>query len=510
MRLVTSCARLAVILALPAIAFPATLSFQNHTQKNDPNFGGGAPLYFHADLNGDGHEDLIFAYRPEMGDQDTFAVQLAKGDGTYAAPVSYKLPAYGYYVNWLVIADYTSDGFPDIIALGANAVYIYRNDTHGTFTLNSTINFASNSQEEFPTGVAGDFNHDNIQDLAFVAGGYLYVWFGAGNGSLNIGPSMGVHGDNPQLGDFDGDGKADLLLSDNVNHNVAYVLYGDGRGNFLKTTTLTFDTPSTATQAESYVHFSAGDANSDGKSDVLATQPLLQKSRVFIYYGDAGRTLANRTSVLIGRCIDNAASVADLDGNGYNDLIVEEHDCANPGTGPLYVDVLTRNANSSYNPDQTVYWAQSINGVKYPLPNPAEVLRANADSKPDLLVTQCADDRCDGYLTTTQFNTTEPYNIVCYPPNGTHGINVCSPPQGPTYSTSSPVVFNIGASGSVPQRDVEVWLDGKKVAEQIDGFSDYTFLYKSLPVSLGHHKVDIYAAGWDQSTQRKSFDLWVQ
>jgi FG-GAP-like repeat len=510
MRPAMSCARLAVILAIPAVAFPSSLSFQNHTQPNNQNYGGGAPLYFHEDLNGDGYEDLVFAYHPEFGDQDTFVVQLAKGDGTYGAPVSYKLPAYGYYVNWLVLGDYSSDGYPDIIALGANAVYVYINDGHGAFTLGSTINFASNSQEESPTGVAGDFNHDNKLDLAFVAGGYLYVWFGTGTGSLNIGPSMGVHGDTPQLGDFDGDGKADLLLRDNVNYNVAYVLYGDGSGNFLHTTTITFNTPSTATQPESVVHFSAGDVNSDGKSDILATQPLLQKNRVFVYYGDTSRQFASRTSILIGRCIDNAASVADLDGNGYNDLIVQEHDCSNPNTGPLYVDVLTRNSNSSYNPDQTVYWAQSVNGVKYQLPYPPEVLRANTDSKPDLLVTQCADDRCDGYLTTTQFNTTEPYNILCYPPNGTHGINVCTPPAGPQYSTSSPVTFNIGASGSVPQRDVEVWIDGKKVAEQIDGFSDYTFLYQTLAVSPGQHQVDVYAAGWDQSTQRKSFTLWIQ
>ena len=32
-------------------------------------------------------------------------------------------------------------------------------------------------------------------------------------------------------------------------------------------------------------------------------------------------------------------------------------------------------------------------------------------------------------------------------------------------------------------RDVQVWIDGQKEAEQIDGFSNYTFLNKSLSLS---------------------------
>src|SRR6185312_15750190 len=113
MRPMMSHARLAVILALPAVAFPATPSFQNHTQSNSSVFGGGAPQFLHADLNGDGHEDLIFDYHPEMGDQDTFAIQLSNGSGGYLAAVSYKLPPNGQYVNSITLGDFTSDGAID-------------------------------------------------------------------------------------------------------------------------------------------------------------------------------------------------------------------------------------------------------------------------------------------------------------------------------------------------------------------------------------------------------------
>jgi hypothetical protein len=502
-----SCARLAVILALPAVAFSSSLTFQNHTQSNDPNFGGGAPLFLHGDLNHDGREALVFAYHPEHGGQNTFAVQLSTGDGTYGPATVYPIdPATG--IEQVVLGDFNNDGALDILVSAYDGnFYLYQNDGQGKFTPAGTFPFTTDTGGTYTAqATVGDFNHDSLSDIAFVYAGRLYVWFGNGKGGFTPGPSMSVNGGSPMLGDFDGDGKADMLLVDPVNYTRAYVLYGDGAGNFPHTTEVDF----TTTNPQNFVNWSAGDVNSDGKTDILATQQQVYASRVFVDYGDSARQFSSRTSMLVGRCVDGPASVADMDGNGYNDLIVEEHDCSNPNSGPLYVDVLTRNADASYNADQTVYWAQPVNGTVDQLPNPPQVLRADTDSKPDLLVTQCADDRCDAYTITTQINTTEPYNIVCYPPNGTRGINVCGPPMGPQYSTSSPVTFNIGGAGTVPQRDIEVWIDGKKVAEQIDGFSDYTFLYTTLPVSLGHHQVDVYAAGWDQSLQPKSFDLWVQ
>jgi hypothetical protein len=62
----------------------------------------------------------------------------------------------------------------------------------------------------------------------------------------------------------------------------------------------------------------------------------------------------------------------------------------------------------------------------------------------------------------------------------------------------------------VLMRDIEVWVDGEKLAEQRDGFSYYTFLNTSLSLSPGTHNVTIAAAGWDQSTEKKSSTIDVQ
>src|SRR5207237_10198978 len=64
-------------------------------------------------------------------------------------------------------------------------------------------------------------------------------------------------------------------------------------------------------------------------------------------------------------------------------------------------------------------------------------------------------------------------------------INVCSP----VASATSPVPFSIGASGDTHMRKVEVWVDGSKTAEQLNGFSGYTNLDKSIALANGSHNV---------------------
>jgi hypothetical protein len=95
---------------------------------------------------------------------------------------------------------------------------------------------------------------------------------------------------------------------------------------------------------------------------------------------------------------------------------------------------------------------------------------------------------------------------TCNAPNAAVGISVCSPGS----SASSPVNFAIGASGDTAMRKVEVWIDGKKAAEQLTGaFSNYAFLNTSIPMTTGSHHVVLYGAGWDDSLDSKVFTLNV-
>jgi hypothetical protein len=86
------------------------------------------------------------------------------------------------------------------------------------------------------------------------------------------------------------------------------------------------------------------------------------------------------------------------------------------------------------------------------------------------------------------------------------GIRICAPGA----SASSPVKFSVGAAGPTAMRTAAVWVDGKKVHEQLaHAFSNYSFLDASIPLAAGSHAITIYGTGWDDTLQQKSFTLTV-
>ncbi len=506
MRSRIACVPLTLMLAIPNLALAATVTTSNHTQVCSYCGQNG---FSHADFNNDGKEDLISIAQPPMNPPDHFVIQFSNGDGTYAPGVSYSTPPMTgttspQSIAALALGDFNHDGSIDVVAFTYDSgnAYVFLNNGKGALTVGSSFNFNPPGQSGTPAVTVGDFNHDNLLDLAYIENGQLVIKFGDGKGSFTTGPSMQVLGTSLVMGDFDGDGAADLLVyGDTANPNKAYVLFGDRTGHFPVTTTLSL--PS------GYATFSEGDVNSDGAMDVMAVDPVASANKVFIFYGDQTRKFPSRTTLQVGRCLGgNAAQVADMDGNGLNDIIVTELDCAAPNNGVRWVDVLTRNPNSSYNPDQTLYWAQpSSDGNTYSVDLAPVIFHANRDSKPDLLVQQCDDQYCYTVYNTTQLNTTAGGFPTCDAPPAATGINVCSPASTPV---SSPARFQIGASLPVIARDIEVWVDGKKLAEQIDGFSGYTYLDRTIALAPGSHQVGVFAAGWDQSVLLKSFTVTIQ
>ena len=444
-----------------------------------------------ADFNNDGREDLVSnVFAVQTGGVGEFNVRLSTGDGTYAAPKLYTLPNADGFVG-MTVGDFNNDGSADLAVAGSGLIYVYVNDGKGGLTLHGTTPYQGGA-----IPAAGDFNHDRLMDLAYVASGQLHILFGDGKGGFTQGPVTPVNYDGEPLlvGDYDGDGMADIAWGDFVNFTTATVLYGDNTGHFV---------PKYVTFPEK-VLFSAGDVNSDGTTDLIGS-PRAQAKHLDVFYGNTARTFANHTTISLKGCATNSASTVDLDGNGLKDLIVLESNCSTTGGGPFpnTVGVLTRNSNASYNAEQTIYTANTqFGGIVYgPI-----ALRGNRDSKPDVAFGVCSDDECLGTNFQILLNTTSGGFPTCAPPDAFEGINVCSPTGSPT----SPVAFHVGAAGQVPMRKVEVWVDGTKKVEQLDGFSRYSFLDKSISMTPGSHKVTIFAAGWDNWLEQKTFTLSVK
>lgn len=453
--------------------------------------GSNAPVE-HADLNNDGREDFVGALTGYM------IVTLSNGDGTYAAPVSYATGD-GTSPYRLTIADVNGDGWADILAnSGTNKIYEFINNGDGTFHLQTTF---------VTTGKAGamatgDLNHDGKPDLAFVMEDdstsppafTLEIWRGNGDGGfdpLSSTPASAIGF--AFAGNFDGDGNADVMLEDHDYGSTVEILYGDGTGHF-PAHQIIFDNP----------YFEPYDLNGDGTQDLVGV-PFDFSTNGSRWYKQVhtlvmnGRNTPTTKDIALQRCATGPPAVADFNGDGIPDIAVIEHsDCQ--GSTPDYVSVLLGNGDGTYQPEQDIY--QSSVGLTAPV-----VIRGNHDSKADLVVQQLASGEPEGPPSYVFLNNTSGSFPSCPAPDAFTGISVCSPGSS---ASSSPVHFGIGAAGQTLMRKVEVWVDGTKMGQQlVKNFSHYAYFDQDLSLSNGSHTVDVYAAGYDNLLEHKSFQVPV-
>lgn len=455
-----------------------------------------------ADLNGDGLEDFVSAVTPSFsaGCSGAFALTLSKGDGTYAAPVCYDIPS-GNAIAFAA-ADFNGSGnIGLVVANDQGDLYWFMNTGQGVLQYRTTATAPAT-----PAGlIAMDVNHDGNADLVFDIAGpsttnvnSLYVLFGYGDGSFRNGPVTNFTLQRPeslQLGDFDQDNKPDVMVQGAMG---ALVLYGDDQGNF---------TPS-ALVGGSPIAYNAVDISGNGATDLVGTPlattsgrgPTTYFKHLDIQYGKTNRTFVEQY-VYLKSCTPDFAppSVADLNGDGINDIVViEAADCT--GAAPWTVNVMLGKGDGTYQPEQILYTLSTVHFYE------THILRANRDTKPGIMFFQStpAGDFQDLGLNTTVGNFPK-----CNPPAFGYGINICAPTS--TTGANSPVTFSFGASNPTLGRDFEIWVDGTKVADQLKhAFSNYEFVDASVPLSAGTHKVDLYGKAWDATiTPFQTFSLTV-
>ena len=268
-----------------------------------------------ADLNGDGKPDLVLANYIRNG---SVSVLMGNGNGTFGNAVNFSV---GAYPTAVAVGEFTGDGKPDLAVtnLGNGTVSVLLGNGNGTFQ--NAVNYPVGSA---PHSVAvGDFSGDGKLDLAVANSdsNNVSVLRGNGNGTFQNAVNFAV-GSFPAwvaVGDLTMDGKLDLVTANGFSANLS-VLLGNGNGTFQSAINLP-DGSGSGVGSVAPVSVAVGDFNGDGKPDLVAG--LANSTIVSVLLGNGNGTFKNAMNYTGGGNVavgdfngDGKLDVASTDGNG--------------------------------------------------------------------------------------------------------------------------------------------------------------------------------------------------
>lgn len=306
----------------------------------------------HGDFLGNGKQDVLaFAMNSQT---DGLFMMEGNGNGTFAAPELLANPPLPPTLDTPIsVVDINGDGRDDIAytsnnnQTGVQSITVGISNGDGTFTtVNSSVPGSTFSLGATALAFA-DFNGDGKLDAAYGDDGVVDVLAGNGAGSFDFSgtalPLPEVQGQAPAAvaavvaGDFDGDGKSDLAVLDQISStqvnesgqgvpatilSAVLIYYGNGDGTFSRPTVA-------ATSTQPYAAMYASDVNRDGRLDLLLATDAIGTISLATSGGSGIGLLLNAGNRLFdpereytpGLAVQIPLGIADLNGDGYPDLV---------------------------------------------------------------------------------------------------------------------------------------------------------------------------------------------
>ncbi len=271
------------------------------------------------DFNGDGKLDLAIANQTD----GTVTILLNNATGVFAVATNSPF-AVGTGPTAVVVGDFNGDGKLDLAFtnVGGDNVTLLLGDGTGGFAAATGSPFAVGAGPH--SLVAADFNGDSKLDLAVAnaTDGTVTVLLGNGTGGFTAAPGSPFRvGSAPQFvaaGDFNGDKKPDLAVV-NFNDNSVTILLNNGSGGF------TAATGSPIPVGSQPVCVAVGDFNGDGKLDLVIANSANNNITEFLGNGTGGFTQGPGSPFPVGTDPQFVA-VGDFNGDGKPDLVVANSD----------------------------------------------------------------------------------------------------------------------------------------------------------------------------------------
>jgi hypothetical protein len=352
---------------------------------------------FAADFNQDGKLDLAIA-GISYGTAGVVTILLGNGDGTFKQGTNLTVSG---NASTIALADFNGDHKPDI-AVSDGAAYmtwLFAGNGDGTFTLSDTEYYGGN------TLVAGDFNADGKQDLAFASSDGVGLFLGNGDGTVSnliVAPLSNVM--SLAVGDFYGTRIQTLaaqvtvdLGAESYDTYVYSLRFADGE--------LCVENQNMIGDGNAllYSYIAGGDLNGDFKTDIFLSGGFAMTGGL--------------SSYMLGEGKGRFGALQDI-GNAI-------------GTNTAFP--LIRDLNLDSRNDVAAAW----NNYFFPSGGPEVLINTNA-------------------------------TVNCAPPPANKlSVNICAPKNGATVASKYTFKGAGNALNGIAKR-MELWIDGKKVAQDLE------------------------------------------
>jgi hypothetical protein len=341
-----------------------------------------------ADFNGDGLADIVALSTVQPSTSPTpsnIKTYLAMSAGVYASPT---FTADGFNPLYLSSADLNGDGLMDVVTAsfddGALGVFFNNKTSPGTFNPALVLNSPGASQLAI-----ADMNGDGLPDIVSADFNVsLFVQTSPGTFAAPI--SLYSGGANwVALGDLNGDGSADVALTDTVGVKVLMHTGAASSTTFAAPVTVFTQTANFNVVGGNIV--AIADVDGDGLNDLIITDPGPtggMATGVYVLIQDPaahGSFLAPVSYAIATQDRPQSILLRDLQGSGKLDIVIG---------GQKFVTVLL---HDPANPGK--FLTASI----YPAPGANEIAIAdvNGDGKPDIVVSNGVTFPMQGGVATT-------------------------------------------------------------------------------------------------------------